>query len=165
MTLPDTGKPGSSSGHVVRAWVAPWRDAQPDVYAIRQEMFVEEQHLTNSVYDDPDDELSEHVLAVIGERLAGVGRVTYIFDDAQIAWVAVRKPFRRHGVGWAIIQRLIDVSLAHGAAVISLNAQTHALDFYHQLGFHAVGRKFYMGGIEHQHMIMDVEERHLEARS
>ncbi len=163
MTLSDTSKPESSPESGVRAWIASWRDAQTAVYAIRQEVFVEEQRLTNSVYDDPDDEMSEHVLAAIGSKIAGVGRVTYLLDDAQIAWVAVRKPARRHGVGKAIMQKLIATSLEHEVAVISLNAQTHALEFYEQLGFRAVGRRFRMGGIEHQHMIMDIHGRHPEA--
>lgn len=159
MTLFNLSKTGSSSGYRVRAWVSAWQDARAAVYAIRQEVFVEEQHLTGSVYDDPDDELSVHVLAAIGSEIVGIGRVTYIFDDAQIAWVAVRRPMRRHGVGDAIMRRLIAVSIEHGAAVISLNAQTHALSFYERLGFRSVGRKFHMGGIEHQHMMMDVDQR------
>ncbi len=157
MTLINPGKSESSPNYRARAWVSAWQDARPAVYAIRQEVFVEEQRLTNSVYDDPDDELSVHVLAAIGSDVVGIGRVTYVYDDAQIAWVAVRGPMRRHGVGQAIMQRLIAVSIEHGAAVISLNAQTHALMFYEQLGFRPIGRKFHMGGIEHQHMIMDVD--------
>jgi len=164
VTLSETGKPESISENVVHAWVSAWRDARPAVYAIRQEVFVDEQHLTNSVHDDPDDQLSEHVVATIGDEVAGVGRVTYIFDDAQIAWVAVRAHVRRHGAGQAIMRKLIAISIEHGASVISLNAQTHALRFYQRLGFRQVGRKFHMGGIEHQHMIMDIVGRHPEAR-
>ncbi len=158
MTLFNPSRSESPSNSPVRAWVADWRDARPPVYAIRQEVFVEEQHLTNSVYDDPDDELSVHVLAAIDSQIVGVGRVTYLFDDAQIAWVAVRRTVRRHGVGQAIMRRLMSASIDHGAAVLSLNAQTHALSFYRQLGFQPVGRRFHMGGIEHQHMIIEVVE-------
>jgi predicted GNAT family N-acyltransferase len=159
VTLCNPSKSEACAGNHIRAWVAPWRDARSAVYAIRQEVFVEEQRLTNSVYDDPDDELSVHVLAAVDGEIVGVGRATYIFDEAQIAWVAVRRLMRRHGVGQAIMHRLIGASLEHGVAVISLNAQTHALSFYEQLGFRPVGRKFHMGGIEHQHMIMEIESQ------
>lgn len=159
MTLSNPIKPEPSSETPVRAWVSSWADARSSVYAIRQEVFVDEQHLTSSVYDDPDDELSVHVLAAVGNEIVGIGRVTYLFDDAQIAWVAVREPMRRHGVGHAIMERLITVSARHGSSVISLNAQTHALTFYERLGFRSVGRRFHMGGIEHQHMYMDVAVR------
>ena len=158
VTLFNPSRCEATPGSPVRAWVADWLDARPAVYAIRQEVFVEEQRLTNSVYDDPDDELSVHVLAAIDSQIVGVGRVTYLFDDAQIAWVAVRRPVRRHGVGQAIMRQLMRTSIDHGAAVISLNAQTHAHNFYQQLGFRPVGRRFHMGGIEHQHMVMDILE-------
>ncbi len=158
MTLCNPSRFESMSGNPVRAWVADWKDAQAAVYAVRQEVFVEEQRLTNSVYDDPDDELSVHVLAAIDSQIVGIGRVTYLFDDAQIAWVAVRRHMRRRGVGQAIMRELMETSVDYGAAVISLNAQTHALNFYQQLGFRPIGRRFHMGGIEHQHMVMDVIE-------
>ncbi len=154
--LHQPSKPETDSGNPVRAWVASWRDARPAVYSIRQEVFVEEQRLTNSVYDDPDDEFSVHVLAAIGGEIVGVGRVTFVFDDAQIAWVAVRRMSRRQGAGQAIMERLISESVERGATVISLNAQTHALAFYEDLGFRAVGRRFHMGGIQHQHMIRNL---------
>lgn len=159
MTLSNASKPEPFSKTPVRAWVTSWDDARSSVYVIRQEVFVDEQHLTSSVYDDPDDELSVHVLAAVGNEIVGIGRVTYLFDDAQIAWVAVLEPMRRHGVGHAIMQRLIAVSMRRGSSVISLNAQTHALSFYERLGFRSVGRRFHMGGIEHQHMVMHVRER------
>ena len=142
----------------IRASVVPWSDAKPPVYAIRQEVFVEEQHLTHSVVDDPDDAMSVHVLASSGSQVVGIGRVTFIGDDGQIAWVAVREPMRRHGVGLEIMRRLIAVCVDGRCRVISLNAQTHALTFYERLGFHPLGRRFRMSGIEHQHMLMDLDE-------
>jgi len=142
----------------VRAAVVPWIDAKPSVYAVRQEVFVEEQHLTHSVVDDPDDQMSVHVLATIGNQVVGIGRVTFIVDDGQIAWVAVRQPMRRHGVGLEIMRRLISVCIDERCHIISLNAQTHALSFYQRLGFRPIGRRFRMAGIEHQHMMMDIDD-------
>jgi predicted GNAT family N-acyltransferase len=154
-------------GRRLRTAVVPWTEAKPDVYLVRQEVFVEEQRLAHSVVDDPDDQLSVHVIASIDGEVAGVGRVTFLADDGQIAWVAVRRPLRRHGVGLAIMRQLIGVCIDEGCRTISLNAQTHALSFYERLGFRALGRRFRMSGIEHQHMMMDVdspEPRHRESR-
>lgn len=161
-------KPISTSpapGHRVRTAVVPWPEAKPDVYSVRQEVFVEEQRLAHSVVDDPDDQLSVHVIASIDGEVAGIGRVTFIADDGQIAWVAVRRPLRRHGVGLAIMRQLIGVCIDEGCRIISLNAQTHALSFYERLGFRALGRRFRMSGIEHQHMMMDVDERETRNRA
>ncbi|MBX6341346.1 MAG: GNAT family N-acetyltransferase [Thermomicrobiaceae bacterium] len=132
-----------------------------DVYDIRREVFVREQGLTNSVRDDPDDRYSVHVLAAIEgvEGVVGIGRVTFVGDEAQIAWVAVRKPYRGRGVGRAIMEHLLEISREQGAQVVTLNAQTHALGFYEDLGFRPVGHRFYMSYIEHQHMILDLRSR------
>jgi predicted GNAT family N-acyltransferase len=154
----------SAPGRRLRTAVVPWEDAKPDVYLVRQEVFVEEQRLAHSVVDDPDDQLSVHVIASIDGEVAGIGRVTFIADDGQIAWVAVRRPLRRHGVGLAIMRQLIGVCVDEGCRVVSLNAQTHALSFYERLGFRALGRRFRMSGIEHQHMMMDVDDRELRRR-
>uniref|UniRef100_A0A831TGE8 GNAT family N-acetyltransferase n=1 Tax=Thermorudis peleae TaxID=1382356 RepID=A0A831TGE8_9BACT len=126
------------------------------VYAIRDEVFHHEQQLTPYVRDDPDDAFSLNLLAFIDERPVGTGRVTLFGDEAQVAWVAVLAPYRRHGAGRAIMEHLIRWSQAQGARYVTLNAQTHALDFYRRLGFEPVGRRFYMGHIEHQVMILDL---------
>lgn len=149
--------PVSSPSEPIRTWVLRSLDDMLLVYAIRREVFVDEQGLTESVRDDPDDRYSTHVLASIGDQVVGIGRATFIGDESQIAWVAIRRPYRRHGVGWAIMQRLIDISREQSCHLISLNAQTHALSFYQNLGFHSVGRRFYMSNIEHQHMIMNLK--------
>ncbi len=132
------------------------RDDQEAVYAIREEVFHHEQHLTPYVRDDPDDAYSLTVLATVDDRPVGTGRVTLFGDEAQIAWVAVLKPYRGRGVGSAVMHYLIRWSQAQGARYVTLNAQTHALDFYRRLGFEPVGRRFYMGHIEHQVMVLDL---------
>ncbi|HEX3723762.1 MAG TPA: GNAT family N-acetyltransferase, partial [Nitrolancea sp.] len=147
----------AAPGSKARASVVSWSDAKTPVYAIRQEVFVEEQHLTHSVVDDPDDQMSVHVLATMDSQVVGIGRVTFLADEGQIAWVAVRQPMRRHGVGLEIMRRLIAVCIDEKCRVISLNAQTHALSFYERLGFRALGRRFRMAGIEHQHMMMVID--------
>lgn len=139
----------------VRTWVVESLAEMPDVYAIREEVFVGEQGLTGNVRNDPDDRYSVHVLAAIGDTIVGTGRVFFIGDQAQIAWVAVRRQYRRHGVGWAIMQCLLDVCREQGVRVVTLNAQTHALSFYEALGFQSVGKRFTMSNIEHQPMILD----------
>ena len=141
------------SGPPILTWIARIPDELPVIYEIRREVFVEEQGLTSTVVDEPDDRFSVHVLAAVGDETVGAGRVTFIGDEAQIAWVAVRRPYRRHGVGRAVMDALLDVS-RQGANIVSLNAQTHALTFYEALGFKSIGRRFYMAHIEHQHMIL-----------
>jgi predicted GNAT family N-acyltransferase len=123
------------------------------VYHIRREVFVREQGLTRSVYDEPDDRVSVHVVAQSGGRIVGCGRLTYIKDEGQIAWVAILQPARGTGAGVAIMDHLMDIAAAHPVQYVTLNAQTHALGFYHRFGFESIGRRFHMSQIEHQFMV------------
>lgn len=151
----ETAAEQATDQDAVRTWVVESLAEMSDVYAIREEVFVGEQGLTGNVRNDPDDRYSIHVLAAVGDRIVGTGRTYFIGDQAQIAWVAVLRQYRRRGVGWAIMQRLLEACREQGVRVVTLNAQTHALSFYEALGFESVGRRFTMSHIEHQPMILD----------
>jgi predicted GNAT family N-acyltransferase len=151
----ESAKEQTTEQEDVHTWVVESLAEMGEVYAVREEVFVGEQGLTGNVRDDPDDRYSVHVLAAIGDTIVGTGRTFFIGDQGQIAWVAVRGPYRRQGVGWAIMQRLLDICREQGVRVVTLNAQTHALSFYEALGFEPVGRRFTMSNIEHQQMILD----------
>jgi predicted GNAT family N-acyltransferase len=123
------------------------------VYQIRREVFVREQGLTRSVYDEPDDRNSVHVVAQYSGKLIGAGRLTFLRDEAQIAWVAILEEHRGHGAGKAIMDHLLSIAEEGPADYVTLNAQTHALGFYEAFGFESVGRRFHMSRIEHQYMV------------
>lgn len=124
-----------------------------EVYRIRDEVFVDEQALTDDARTDPDDHRSFHYLAYLGEEPVGTGRLTLYGREAQVAWVAVRQPWRQHGIGKALMLSIIERARMESATHIVLNAQTHALNFYSALGFNIVGGEFFMSGIGHQVMI------------
>ena len=131
-----------------------WGDTPlEEVYRIRDEVFVDEQALTNDARTDPDDRRSFHYLALLGEQPVGTGRLTLFGHEAQVAWVAVRKEWRQHGVGKALMLSIIERAYMESATHIVLNAQTHAISFYSALGFNVVGGEFFMSGIGHQVMI------------
>ena len=140
----------------VRTWLVRSLDEMPHVYDIRYDVFVREQGIASNVHDDPDDRYSLHVLGAVDDEVVGTGRITFYGDEAQIVWVAVLKPYRRFGVGRAVMEHLLDLAREHGSRVVTLNAQTHALSFYSALGFRPLGRRFYMSSIEHQYMVLDL---------
>lgn len=129
------------------------------VYQIRREVFVREQELTRTVYDEPDDRNSVHLLAQVTGRIVGTGRLTFIRDEAQIAWLAVLKPYRASGAGKAMMSHLLAIAQERAAQYVTLNAQTHALGFYEKFGFESIGRRFHMGNIEHQYMVKMLGEQ------
>lgn len=156
MTTISAEPPLTGSSEEVRTWLITNPAEMEEVYAIRQEVFVDEQGLIGNVRNDPDDRYSYHVLGAVGDEVAGCGRVTFFGDEAQVVWVAVRKPLRRYGVGGAIMRHLIRLADEQGCRIMSLNAQTHALNFYRELGFVPVGRVFMMSHIEHQAMVREI---------
>lgn len=130
------------------------REEMEEVYLIRDEVFVEEQALTNDARFDPDDRKSIHYLAWHDGKPVGTGRLTMIGREAQVAWVAVRLPYRKLGVGWAVMVAILERARDEGADYVVLNAQSHALEFYQRLGFESFGTEFRMAGIPHQVMML-----------
>ena len=131
-----------------------WGDAPlEEVYRIRDEVFVDEQALTDDARTDPDDNRSFHYLAYLGAEPVGTGRLTLFGREAQVAWVAVRQQWRQHGIGKALMLSIIERARMESATHVVLNAQTHALGFYSALGFEVVGGEFFMSGIGHRVMI------------
>lgn len=129
-------------------------DEMEEVFRIRDEVFVHEQALTHDARFDPDDRRSVHYLAYIDGAPVGTGRLTVLSQEAQVAWVAVRKSFRQHGVGKAVMLAILQRARDEEADYVVLNAQSHALDFYGRLGFETLGHEFRMAGIPHQVMIL-----------
>lgn len=128
-------------------------DEMEAIYFIRREVFVREQELTRTVFDEPDDRMSVHVVVQTGGQIIGTGRLTFIRNEGQIAWLAIREPFRGTGAGKALMEHLLSIAEEHDVEYVTLNAQTHALGFYEQFGFEPVGRRFHMSNIEHQFMM------------
>jgi predicted GNAT family N-acyltransferase len=124
------------------------------VYSIRRDVFVREQGLTSSVYDEPDDRYSLHLIAQLAGKIIGTGRLTFIRDEAQIAWLAILEPYRGVGAGKALMDHMLSIARDHPSQYVTLNAQTHALGFYTSFGFEPVGRRFHMSRIEHQYMVL-----------
>ena len=129
------------------------------VIALRKAVFGDEQGITEAFEIDPDDRRSLHALAVL--RTAGkeipvaTGRLTLnagANGEAHIAWVATDARWRRQGFGGDVMRFLLRIADEAMAPAVVLSAQTHALDFYSELGFVPFGRRFEVRKIEHQLM-------------
>jgi predicted GNAT family N-acyltransferase len=96
------------------------------------------------------DSASLHALAVdeTGEPI-GCAR---LLPDGHVGRVAVLAPWRRRGVGSALLRCLIDEARRQGHRAVLLNAQVDAMPFYARHGFVARGAVFNEAGIPHQAM-------------
>lgn len=118
--------------------------------AVRRQVFIEEQGVPEQLEWDEWDAVSLHVLAQdAAGRAIGTGR---LLPDGHVGRMAVVRDWRKHGVGGALLDALLDAARARGLAEIVLNAQTHALGFYARRGFLVEGDEFDDAGIPHRRM-------------
>ncbi|MGY3264743.1 putative GNAT family N-acyltransferase [Lysobacter sp. HA35] len=124
--------------------------ALPDLRAIRDVVFVQEQRVPVEIERDALDAACTHVLARDGEgRPIGTGRLA---PSGKIGRMAVLGEWRGRGVGRAMLLRLLDAARAAGLADVMLHAQVDAERFYAADGFLPVGERFEEAGIVHQEM-------------
>lgn len=135
-----------------------WVSARALATSIRTIVFVEEQRVPPEIELDARDPECVHALAWNAQSEAvATGRLlpTELHHGRRIAHVgrmAVLLPWRRCGVGGAILEALVEAARARGDTETALSAQTHALDFYRAHGFVDDGEDFLEAGIVHRAM-------------
>jgi predicted GNAT family N-acyltransferase len=135
---------------MVRIELLPWEQAREEASRIRFRVFVLEQGVPSEIELDEQDPLCVHALAFDdGGAAVGTGR---LLPDGHIGRMAVLEERRGHGVGSALLARLIDAARKRGDREILLSAQVHAVDFYRRHGFETVGEVYEEAGIPHRAM-------------
>jgi predicted GNAT family N-acyltransferase len=133
----------------IEVGVVPFSSHAAVLYAIRDEVFVSEQHVPIELEHDEDDLTCTHVLALLDGVPAGTGR---ILADGKIGRMAVLRQFRGQGVGEVLLAALLNVARARGLAEAWCHAQQSAFGFYEKAGFAGEGPLFQEAGITHQLM-------------
>ena len=124
------------------------------LHAIRRIVFIEEQGVPESLEWDRYDARSQHVLAYEPEGIAvGTGR---LLPDGHIGRMAVLRPWRRRGVGSALLAALLDLARKQKLPLVRLHAQTHAVGFYAKHGFTVTSDEFPEAGIPHRAMELEL---------
>ena len=130
-----------------------WSQQQVALAEIRYIVFVEEQKVPPEIERDDMDAVSVHAIARgANGDVIGTGRLILQSPLPRIGRMAVLKPWRRAGVGAAILELLCREAKQRGYAEVMLNAQTHAAPFYFKHGFLSHGPEFAEAGIPHQQM-------------
>ena len=132
---------------------ADWLEDGAALQAVRDMVFIQEQHVPVELEWDGLDADCIHVLAFSGEKPIGTARLLL---NGHIGRMAVLKNWRNQGVGSAMLQRLLDEIRNRGIQYTVLNAQIGAADFYRRFGFQAEGEEFMDAGIPHVRMILEV---------
>ena len=127
-----------------------WNEASDLLSRVRRLVFIEEQHVPETLEWDGSDEHCAHVLAQTptGDPI-GTGR---LLPDGHIGRMAVVREWRCRGVGGALLRELVEMARVAGFREVRLNAQTRAMAFYTRHGFVPEGPEFFEVGIPHRHM-------------
>ncbi|MET9495248.1 GNAT family N-acetyltransferase [Streptomyces sp. NPDC006552] len=149
----------SAPGYAVR--VAATDADRASCFAVRREVFVEEQGVPEDLEYDAYDAGAVHVLAVREDDGLPLGAGRLLTGEAAAAKnggapdvgalgrLAVLKVARGLGVGAALVAAVEEAARGRGMTAVDLHAQTHALGFYERLGYVAYGPEFPDAGIPH----------------
>ncbi len=120
-----------------------------EIYALRFEVFVNEQKVPRELELDEHDPTAIHIIASNNNIAIGCARIILSEIDAHIGRLAVKSSCRSKGVGTEICKFAIEYCRQNGYNSIWLNSQIQAIEFYKRLGFIQVGESFTEAGIEH----------------
>ncbi|MBL0143187.1 MAG: GNAT family N-acetyltransferase [Betaproteobacteria bacterium] len=145
-----------------RVRLVEWPEACAILTRIRTTVFVEEQNVPAEIEMDGRDGECAHALAEseAGEAI-GTGR---LMRDGRIGRMAVLAPWRRKGVGAAILDALMAEARRRGFRETYLHAQSHAQVFYARHGYVAEGEEYLEAGIPHIRMRAPLGDRGQVAR-
>ena len=125
--------------------------------AIREVVFIEEQHVPETVERDAEDARAYHLLAFADGHAIGTGRLVVLPSAprgepgkwGQIGRMAVLQSHRKNGVGNLLLAELEDEARRRGLTGVLVHSQLYALGFYERHGYRPVGAVFQEAGIEH----------------
>lgn len=128
--------------------------------AIREVVFIEEQHVPEGIERDAEDARAYHVLALQGGHAIGTGRLVMLPQPpagesgqwAQVGRMAVLQSNRKGGTGSKLMLALEAEAKKRGVTGIILRAQLYALEFYKKHGYVPVGAVFEEAGMPHLEM-------------
>ena len=126
-------------------------------WAVRVEVFVEEQQVPIELERDDRDETSLHLLAVRDGEAVGTVRM---YEDppgeAHLGRLAVRASARTGGVGRLLVEAIEQEARRQGLRRVVLSAQLQAMGFYERLGYVAYGPVYDDAGIPHRDMAKEL---------
>ena len=128
-----------------------------EAFAIRRQVFVDEQHVSAEEEYDEFETSSTHFLARINNLPCGTARWRRTSNGVKLERFAVLKAYRSKGVAKALLQAVLNDVFSQQPEPIEriyLHAQLTAMPLYAGFGFVPVGPQFDEAGIRHQKMVL-----------
>ncbi len=131
--------------------IAPFADHAAAIQAVRRQVFLLEQGIPPELEIDGLDATAQHLLAYLGDQPVGTTRIRLLEAGAiaKIERVAVLAPYRRQGIGRALVAAVLSYLQQLGVLTALLHAQLSTQGFYEDLGFIPQGEPFMEAGIAH----------------
>lgn len=127
-----------------------WLDKEPQLRAIRTQVFIEEQHVPVELEWDGKDLECIHLLVKRDDATIATAR---LLNTGQIGRMAVLKPYRDTGIGTAMLKKILSIAHSINLDSVFLNAQLDAVSFYEKFKFIKQGAPFDDAGISHIRMV------------
>jgi predicted GNAT family N-acyltransferase len=126
-------------------------------YAVRIEVFVEEQKVPLEEEIDAEDEKAWHFVVENEGRVVGTARLLAKGNGVgKIGRVALLPEYRGRGIGRDLMWYVMGAGFRRFETLI-LDAQVSVIPFYEKLGFEVEGGVFLDAGIEHRRMVCSRE--------
>lgn len=126
-----------------------------EILRLRVDVFVVEQNCPYPEIDGKDYDATHIYLEAGGEILA---YARLYEEDSEIHLGRVIAKKRRKGHGSLILKEAIKVAEKfYQAKKIHIEAQTYVKSLYEKAGFVQISQPFFLDGIEHVKMVLDIE--------
>lgn len=122
---------------------------------IRREVFVEEQGFREE-FDQTDQRAAHLVLFISGQAAATCRYIEKEEGGFLVGRIAVRKPFRKRGLGAELLKEAERRIAAKGGKRLLVHAQTQARGFYEKQGFSPFGEEDEEEGCPHVWMKKEI---------
>lgn len=126
-----------------------WARLAADAKPIREQVFIQEQHISPEDEWDAQDAIALHFVVYIAGQAVATAR---LLENHSIGRVAVLKSQRGLGLGRVLMQHIIQLARQQCRPEVKLSAQVHAIPFYQSLGFYVEGESYLDCGIPHVDM-------------
>jgi predicted GNAT family N-acyltransferase len=139
-----------------RVLKAETQDQKEEAFALRREVFVDEQRVPRDLEFDEFEKESVHFIAVDGNgTTCGAARWRSTTDGVKLERFAVLATHRRRRIGSALMEAVLQDIAANPTTCSKrqyMNAQLDAVPLYAKFGFRPYGKVFEEANILHQAM-------------
>lgn len=132
-----------------------------DALSIRKTIFIEEQHVDESLEIDELEEFTLHIVGYLNDSPACTARLYKKEDgDIKVQRVAVLKPYRNQGTGHLLMAKIEQIAKKdlQGKRLV-LDSQDHAIPFYEKCQFTVQGDGFLDANIPHHFMQKEIDKQ------